>query len=73
MNILYRSIPLLALACTLPAQLSDQETLIERRDGKLAAAFLEQALWHTDYDDAREDAAETGKFIFAYFTRSYEP
>ena len=73
MNILHRTLPFLALAGSLPAQLTDQATLIERREAKLAAPFMEEAMWHADYDDAREDAAGSGKFIFAYFTRSYSP
>jgi hypothetical protein len=73
MTIIRPSLSILLLAAALPAQIADQGTLIERRAGKLESPFLENALWHTDYDDAREDAAESGKPIFAYFSRSYEP
>ena len=73
MTIIRPTLPLLLLAAVLPAQIADQETLIERRDKKIEAPFMEHALWHTDYDDAREQAEESGKPIFAYFTRSYEP
>lgn len=73
MTITRPTLSLLLLAAVLPAQIADQETLIERRDKKLEAPFMEHALWHSDYDDAREEAKESGKPIFAYFTRSYEP
>ncbi len=43
----------------------------EKRDAKLAEDWLQNADWLTDYDQAREVSAETGKPIFAYFTRSY--
>lgn len=49
------------------------ETLEEKRDAKLQSAFLKRAPWITDYDKARATARETGKPIFAYFTRSYAP
>lgn len=51
----------------------DQEQLIRSREQKLAARFLEKADWITDYDQARAEAAKTGKLIFAYFGRSYAP
>ncbi len=71
--IMHPILSLLLLATALQAQIADQEILIDRRDQKIEAPFMEHALWHTDYDDAREEAAESGKPIFAYFTRSYEP
>lgn len=44
---------------------------VARRDAKLAAPFLKNGTWVTDYDTARERAAKEGKLIFAYFTRSF--
>ncbi|MEO0480288.1 MAG: hypothetical protein AAF196_12475 [Planctomycetota bacterium] len=49
----------------------DQEALIEKRDAKVAA--MSEKGWVTDYSKAREMAAESGKMIFVYFTRSYAP
>lgn len=50
-----------------------QEELAAKRDDKLAAAFLKKHDWVTDYSRAREKARAEGKWIFAYFTRSYAP
>lgn len=49
------------------------EELKERRDAKLAEDFLKNAPWITSFEKAKATAAETGKPIFAYFTRSYQP
>jgi hypothetical protein len=61
------------LAVSLPAQRQspDQETLIERRDKKLASKFLQNATWITNYDKARAEAKKSKKLIFGYFTRSF--
>ena len=62
-----------SVACT-PALLAQgQEDLIAKRDKKLASEWLKNADWTTDYDQARKVAKESGKPIFAYFTRSYAP
>ena len=53
--------------------LSAQESLADKRDKKLASAFLDNGNWFTDYDKARAEAKKTGKPIFGYFTRSFEP
>ncbi len=63
-----------ALAALLPAQgrrTPSQDELKELRDEKLAKDVFQKAPWITDYDAAREQAKESGKLIFAYFTRSY--
>ena len=49
------------------------QSLEEKRDKKLASAFLKKAAWTTDYDKALEESKKTGKPIFGYFTRSYSP
>jgi len=54
-------------------QAPSQEDLIGRRDAKLAEPWVKNAAWITDYDEAQRVANETGKKIFAYFTRSYSP
>ncbi len=62
------------LALPLSAQSRhDQEELIKRRDAKLAEEFIKNASWIHDYDAAKAQAKESGKPIFAYFTRSFEP
>ncbi len=48
-----------------------QEDLVAKREAKLAADWIKLADWVLDYDEARAKAKETGKPIFAYFTRSY--
>ena len=52
-----------------PAQRNAE--MVARRDAKLAEAWVDQAPWVTDYDKARSLSKQTGKPIFAYFTRSY--
>ena len=53
--------------------LASGQSMEERRDQKLAEPWLKAANWITDYDKALEASRETGKPIFAYFTRSYSP
>ncbi len=65
-------VALLAVAILLPAT-ANAQTMEQRRDQKLAQPFLENGDWVTDYDEALEQAKETGKPIFTYFTRSYSP
>ena len=60
---------LAAVASMQPAQ---GPSLEEKRDLKLRSPFLGKAAWITDYDQAREQSAKSGKLIFAYFTRSYQ-
>lgn len=55
------------------AALSLSQDLEAKRDKKLKEPFLAKAAWTTDYDKARKDSKDSGKPIFAYFTRSYSP
>lgn len=48
-----------------------QDDLQGKLDKKLAEAWIKDPAWITDYDEAKKKSAETGKVIFAYFTRSY--
>lgn len=50
-----------------------QDRLEQMRDKKLNAAFMKHAPWITDYDEALAKSKESGKPIFAYFSRSYAP
>ena len=51
----------------------DDPAMVEKRDAKLKAKFIQNADWITDYDKARADAKKNGKLIFGYFTRSFAP
>ena len=64
---------LLAVGLALSSVLPAQADLIEKRDNKLASAFLKNGDWITDYDKALAASTESGKPIFGYFTRSYSP
>lgn len=50
-----------------------QEQLKERKDTKLAEAWVSNAKWILDYAEAKAEAKKSKKLIFAYFTRSYSP
>lgn len=60
---------LLALQCGAPAE--NEAERIKRLEALLRQPWLAKAAWHTDYDEARAAADESGKPIFAYFTVSY--
>ena len=49
------------------------ESLIAKKEKKLAEAWIKNANWILDYDKAREIAKKEKKRIFTYFTRSYAP
>lgn len=67
----------LATAVLLAGQLSaqqqgtTQEELQARFEAKLAKPFVGAGGWVSDYDLARERAAQEKKLLFIYFTRSY--
>lgn len=63
----------LAGATAAQAQDQDPEALKRKLDQKLEAAFLKNATWILDYDEAKAASKKSGKKIFAYFTRSYSP
>ncbi len=50
-----------------------QQSMEQKKEAKLAEAWVKKANWITDYDKARAKAKESGKLIFAYFSRSYSP
>ena len=52
---------------------AQSDDLKAKLDAKLAEAWVKKANWITDYDKARAKAKESGKLIFAYFSRSYSP
>jgi hypothetical protein len=50
-----------------------QDELRAQREAKLSSEWIHKADWITDYDQARAASRESGKPIFAYFSRSYAP
>jgi hypothetical protein len=61
------------LLVALAAPLAAAETLEEKFAAKMAKPFTTAAPWVLDYEEALKQARETGKPVFAYFTRSYHP
>ena len=51
----------------------DQGDMLHRKTELLAEAWLQKANWVMSYPEARAKAKQSGKMIFAYFTRSYAP
>ncbi|MHC4932162.1 MAG: hypothetical protein ACYTGV_08240 [Planctomycetota bacterium] len=62
---------LAALLCL--AGVAAAQSMEARLETKLAKGFIKNAAWVQDYDAALELSVESGKLIFAYFTRSYAP
>ena len=58
-------------ATLLAATAASAQTLEEKFEAKLAEEWVAKSGWITDYDEAQKQAADSGKLIFAYFTRSY--
>lgn len=58
---------------TRAGQRLSQEEYKARRAEKLAKDFLKKADWHLDYDEARAEAQKQGKWIFTYFSRTFQP
>jgi hypothetical protein len=77
MNLNRLATALLALAVLAPQaapqgrQAPSQEELKAQLEKKLSGDWLKNADWHTDLDAAKAAAKESGKLIFAYFSRSY--
>jgi len=63
---------LCALTATATAQ-THEETLEEKLEAKLQEPFAKNVPWVLDLDEAIRQAQESGKPIFAYFTRSFSP
>jgi rhomboid protease GluP len=60
-----------ALLCL--AGLAAAQSMEARLEKKLARGFVKNAPWEQDYEAALKRSADSGKLIFAYFTRSYAP
>lgn len=56
-----------------PAGAPAKDPLQVKYEEKLAEPWFKDGGWTDDYDAARAKAKETGKGIFAYFSRSYSP
>ena len=65
------TVPATRLQQPKPTDRAPEEDLIQRRDKKLAGAWIGLAPWQTDFDEARAEAKRSGRLIFAYFSRSY--
>jgi len=66
--------PLLALALLgALAAAARAQSLEERLEEKLKKPFVTNAAWVLEFDAAKRQARESGKVIFAYFTRSFAP
>lgn len=63
----------LVLCLALAGAASAQANLEQKYKKKIAKPFVTNAAWVLDFDAARKKAAESKKFIFAYFTRSFSP
>ena len=58
---------------TRPGQRLSQDEYKARRTEKLQKDFLKKADWILDYDEARAEAKKQGKWIFTYFSRTFQP
>lgn len=66
--------PLLALVLVgALAAAARAQSLEERLEAKLKKPFVTNAAWVLDFDEAKRQARESDKAIFAYFTRSFAP
>ena len=63
---------MLAALCAFTATATAQ-SLEEKLEAKLQEPFAKNVAWVLDLDEAMKQARESGKPIFAYFTRSYFP
>ncbi len=66
----------LFLVSSAPALAQDSpavENLKKKYAKKSDKAFIKKVAWEQDYAKARKSAADSGKLIFAYFTRSHQP
>jgi hypothetical protein len=63
----------LLLVLPLVAAAAAEDPLEERLAEKLGKPFAKNAAWVLSFADAKKAAAEKGKVIFAYFSRSYAP
>ena len=70
---LFKGGVLLAALLLFAVTTASAQSMEEKRDKKLAEGWVSKNPWITDYDDALAKSKETGKPIFAYFTRSYSP
>lgn len=67
------NIPFILLLSSVSLAQVSQASLAEQFAAKLESPFIQNADWIRDYDEARARAKETGKPIFAYFSRSFLP
>ncbi len=61
----------LVALCASPAAAQNVDELRAKYETKIGEDWFTSNGWSDDYDLVRERAVESGKVIFAYFTRSY--
>ena len=64
---------LLVLAAAARAQGTEESPELTKFEKKLTAPFIKKAPWVLDYAAAKKQAKDSGKVLFAYFTRSFQP
>jgi hypothetical protein len=62
----------LTLSTTIFAQADDQENQ-DKYDKKITEAWIRSGSWELDHDSALARAESEGKYVLAYFSRSYSP
>ena len=63
---------LLCLAAS-PLAAQGQDELQDKYDAKVSENWVAEGGWILDYDQALAQAKKEGKYVFAYFSRSYSP
>ena len=63
---------LVSFVALLVSAAQDQAGLRRMLTSKLEEKFLTACEWFTDFDLAKKESKDTGKPIFAYFTRSFD-
>jgi len=63
----------LAVVAAVCATARADEDLAAKLKEKLSKPFVTKAAWVLDYAEAKKQAKESGKSIFAYFSRSFAP
>ncbi|MBC8370516.1 MAG: hypothetical protein H8E25_10990 [Planctomycetes bacterium] len=60
----------LAFSATAVAQDNDNQA---KYDKKITESWIKAGAWELDYDNALARAESEGKYVLAYFSRSYSP
>ena len=63
----------LVAALTISTTISAQDDNQAKYDKKITGPWIESGGWELDYDKALATATSEGKYVLAYFSRSYSP